>query len=168
MRVVIILLFWLIGVSCGWAQIPTTNVADSVPVKIIVRSVGPGQGTLSYSVNNLNWTNDLTDVKASIWGLSNGSLIRVDERGANFIARGEFVAREHIATPVLVGKFVACVSYQAGDQRFDVLSFYSNENHSSFQLQIGELTKFHSPVVETDGTGNLCNDMPNSAMRYLN
>jgi hypothetical protein len=158
MRRLITLVLLILGVGSAQAQ-------EVLVTKVILRSIGPGQGTVAYSVNNFGWTDDMTDVEASLWAQVSGRLVLVDRRKFGFIEKGQYRAADNLRSPILTGKMLTCVSYTWEKRRTDVLDFYSNEGHSNIERQMGVLTKFRASV--SDANAGLCRSMPESATRHL-
>lgn len=161
-------------VSCAtpaYSQAPNTQFnqdpATAGVTKVVLRSLGPGLGLVAYSFNNFSWIADIRNVEYSLWAFSNGQLVRLDQRRAAFVAKGQYVAADNIRTPFLVGRMVVCASYEVQGRKVSIVDFYTNENASSFQRQIGEMSKFRESLTEVDGAQDLCRSMPEAAARAM-
>lgn len=110
---------------------------------------------------------DVSDVKASLWALAGGRIIRLHSRTIPFIASGEYAVADQIPTPFTIGKLISCVSFKWENQNVEMLDFYTNEGHTQQQLLFGTMTKFRASVIEVDGGDSVCNSMPNSAAQYV-
>jgi hypothetical protein len=141
---------------------------DQMQVGIILPS-GPfaPHGHLTYQVASIGF-GDVDDVDASIWAVTGPQLIRLHNQRFGFIASGSSRAASSIPSPIKCGKFVICITYGSGADRFEVLHFDTNEHHSDpLTKALGQLEKFRSTVTEANKSSGLCKAMPESAMRYL-
>ncbi|WP_137045057.1 hypothetical protein [Pseudolabrys sp. FHR47] len=110
---------------------------------------------------------DVSNIRASLWALSNGRLVQINSRTIPFIESGGYSAADHIPTPFTIGKMVSCVQYRLNGHNVEMIDFYTNEGHTQQQLLFGTMTKFRASVVDVDGAKHLCSSMPSSAASLL-
>jgi hypothetical protein len=167
MRSFSLVLALFLNVAAAQAQ-PFAQPFDQMQVSVILPS-GPlaPHGQLAYQVANVGF-GDVDDVEASIWAVTGPQLVRLHNQRFGFIANGSSRAASNIPSPIKTGKFVLCIAYGSGADRFEVLHFYSNEHQSDPVAKAwGRLDKFRSTVTEANKSSGLCKAMPESAMRYL-
>jgi hypothetical protein len=136
----------------------TPDVTTAAVTKIILSSFGQ----FAYSVTNAGWADDMSNVTYSLWAVRNGQVAKIDERSIGYIAKGQYAAADRMQPPFPVGKMIVCVYYEFKGKRVNVIDFYSNENASSIQRQMGEMSKFRRSVTQVDGPNDLCRSMPSA------
>jgi hypothetical protein len=136
------------------------DLTTAASTKAFIRSSGQSNPFAVYSVTNHGWGDDMTDVRYSLWVVTNGRVTMIDESRAPLIAKGNNVERGNIKFPVAPDKLVICVSYMFKTRRVNVVEFYSNEKATSVDKQTGELTKFRPAFSQVDRAKDMCTDVP--------
>ncbi|WP_156947078.1 hypothetical protein [Bradyrhizobium sp. WSM3983] len=135
----------------------TPDVTTAAQTQVFLQSF---VGQVKYSVSNLGWADDMTNVEYSLWAWTNGRLVQLDERRTPYMAKGGYSGSDFMKAPFGTGKMVVCVSYLFKKKRVNVIDFYSNETMPSAERQVGLMSKFRASVTQVDGPNDLCKSMP--------
>lgn len=141
---------------------PGPGPESAIGTRVQMRSPTTSALTVMTLMND-----DVSNLNASLWALSNGKLVKLVGRSIPFIQSGGYVVADRLPTPFTIGKIISCVQYNLNSHAVEILDFYTNEGHTQQQLVTGTMTKYRASVVEVDGNGKLCSSMPASATKYL-
>ena len=160
-RLACLALLLTVGPVKGQSPPPIPRGADNVDIRVFLHQA-PGGAIAAYSVNNYGMSS-LNDARASLWLVDAGRLQKIHERAVPYTKSGEYFASDRIATPVAVGRYVVCVTLKIDNEQIEILSFFSNEGHSSYERQIGKLTEFREKISSLGEDKGLCRNMPRTA-----
>jgi hypothetical protein len=149
---------------------PTKAAVTQVQVVLppsLFEPIDPGLGTVVYEVVNLGWDDDMRNLDFSLWALVSGQLVRVHQRQAGFLAKGEGIMVDNLPRPFVTGRMVVCVSYEFKGRKVNVVDFYTNENLSSSRGYGGKMNKFRESLTHVDGPNDLCKLMPGAAAQFM-
>lgn len=155
------------------APIPLPRLEDLIPpaqaVATVVRAYNPNPYTsdylAEYSVTN-NAVGSVKDVEVSLWALEGQRPIKIYSRSVGYIGQGDANVASAIRSPILRGKFLLCISYRYGQHHVERLDFFSDEGQPDIALYHG-YPKFRDAIVNLDGAGHLCREVPTSIQTWL-